>query len=275
MASFKMENDVAAVVIDEHASEIHSFVNKETGLEYMWNGDSKFWAGRNPTLFPLVGTTWDNLLHIDGKEYPMGRHGFTRRSDFTCIRHSDEEVVMELHQNEETLKQYPFAFTLRVTYTLKGAELTIAYEVINDNEQVMPFNFGLHPAFRCPIDQKDWFEDYYVEFSDEESFEVNGKKYEHVKKYELNSEELAKTVIINDPKSSWASLTNGKHGVKVGCAGYRWLALWSVNAPLVAIEPWYSHMDFEKLEIPFEKREGTMFLAPHDKFDTSYTITVY
>ena len=96
MASFEMKNDAAKVVIDEHASEIHSFINAKTGLEYMWQGDPKFWKGRNPTLFPMVGSTWDKILHIDGKEYKTGNHGFTRNSDFTCVSHTDDQIVMEL-----------------------------------------------------------------------------------------------------------------------------------------------------------------------------------
>ena len=59
MASFTMQNDKVTVVIDEQASEIHSFKNNKTGIEYMWQGDPAFWKGRNPTLFPMVGSTWD------------------------------------------------------------------------------------------------------------------------------------------------------------------------------------------------------------------------
>ena len=80
MSSFVLKNDKACVVIDEHASEIHSFKLLETGFEYMWQGDPAYWSGRNPTLFPLVGTTWDNKLRIGGKEYTLKQqHGFVRR----------------------------------------------------------------------------------------------------------------------------------------------------------------------------------------------------
>ena len=74
MAQFILENYEARVVIDEHASEIHSFTDKDTDNEYMWQGDPAYWAGRNPTLFPMVGATWDKILHINGKEYKTGNH---------------------------------------------------------------------------------------------------------------------------------------------------------------------------------------------------------
>ena len=78
----------------------------------MWQGDPAFWAGRNPTLFPMVGSTWNKEIHIDGNVYHMGNHGFARNSDFTCVFHDDTRIVMELKDSEETLKQYPFKFTL-------------------------------------------------------------------------------------------------------------------------------------------------------------------
>ena len=59
MASFTIQNTQAGVTVDEHASEIHSFCDIETDNEYMWQGDPKYWTGRNPTLFPMVGSTWD------------------------------------------------------------------------------------------------------------------------------------------------------------------------------------------------------------------------
>ena len=162
MALFEIKNEKALVTVDEHASEIHSFCDVTTDNEYMWQGDPKFWAGRNPTLFPMVGSTWDKKLHINGKEYVTGNHGFTRHSDFTCIEHTDNTIVMELKDNEETLKEYPFHFTMHITYTLEGKTLKVSYDITNENDCDMPFNFGLHPAFNCPSVGGN-FEDYYIE----------------------------------------------------------------------------------------------------------------
>ena len=107
MASYSMSNQEVQVVIDEHASEIHSFRDLSTGIEYMWQGDAAYWKGRNPSLFPLVGTTWDKILHIGGKEYPLKQqHGFLRRSDFTCVEHTDSRIIMEFRDNEETKEEY-------------------------------------------------------------------------------------------------------------------------------------------------------------------------
>ncbi|MCR5794915.1 MAG: aldose 1-epimerase family protein [Solobacterium sp.] len=275
MAAFVIENELVRAVIDEHASEIHSFVNKETGIEYMWQGDPAFWSGRNPTLFPMVGSTWDKKLHIDGKEYVTGNHGFTRRSEFTCVEHDDSHVVMELKSSEATLKEYPFAFTLRILYELTGNKMNITYTIKNENEREMPFNFGLHPAFNCPIEKDRSFNDYHIAFSNHETFTWLDTTVDNSTELALDPEALAKTIIITDPKSSEASLTDGKHGVTVSCVGYKWLAFWSPNAPFVCIEPWHSHTDFDKVECEFKDREGTLTLDAGKTFTTAYSIKIW
>lgn len=275
MALFEIKNEKALVSVDEHASEIHSFCDVATDNEYMWQGDPKFWAGRNPTLFPMVGSTWDKKLHINGKEYVTGNHGFTRNSDFTCIEHTDNTIVMELKDNEETFKEYPFHFTMHITYTLEGKTLKVSYDITNENDCDMPFNFGLHPAFNCPSDGGN-FEDYYIELERAETSDFNVTHVKDCTRIKLDREELANTIILQDPKSTKATLTNGKHGVTVGFEGYRWLAFWSKeNAPFVCIEPWYSHTDFFEVKVPFEQREGTIILKSHDKFHADYTITIF
>lgn len=274
MAEFVLENYEARVVIDEHASEIHSFVDKDTDNEYMWQGDPKFWSGRNPTLFPMVGATWDKTLHINGKEYHTGNHGFARRSDFTCVEHDEKHCIMELKDNEATKEEYPFSFTLRIEYLLEGRKLFIYYTIKNDSEIDMPFNFGLHPAFNCPTDGGS-FEDYYLELNHPETFDWLDTHLKNETRIALDRDALQNTIIIKDPKSTEASLTNGHHGVTVGFHGYPWLAFWSPHAPFVCIEPWYSHTDFEKVEVPFEKREGTLTLKPQETFEASYTIRIW
>ena len=77
MSEFTITNDAVTLSVSTKASEIHAF-HKNGGREWMWQGDPQFWSGRNPTLFPLVGSTYDKKLHIDGKTYAIGNHGFAR-----------------------------------------------------------------------------------------------------------------------------------------------------------------------------------------------------
>ena len=277
MAVFRIENDLAAAEVTEHASEITSFTDKTTGIEHMWQGDPAFWAGRNPTLFPMVGSTWNKEVVIGGKTYHMGNHGFTRNSDFTCVSHTEDTIVMELKDSEATLAQYPFRFTLRITYQLSGKTLTVSYEIKNENDCEMPFNFGLHPAFRCPMKEGENQCDYHLELNEEETFtSLQGEKISEGKTLELNREKLEQTILVTAPKTTRTVLTNGESKVTVSAEGYEWLAFWSAknNAPFICIEPWHSHADFFEVNVPFEKREGTIILPAGEIFRTSYAITV-
>ena len=139
----------------------------------------------------------------------------------------------------------------------------------------MPFNFGLHPAFNCPVEPDKSFDDYHIEFSAPETFEWLSTNVENCKELSLDREALAATIIITDPASSEASLTDGTHGVRVSCVGYKWLAFWSPNAPFVCIEPWHSHTDFTEVKVPFEEREGTLKLEAGKTFTTAYSIQIF
>lgn len=273
MSSYIIQNDEVLVEVDEHASEIHSFKDLKTGIEYMWNGDPAYWTGRNPTLFPMVGSTWDKLLHIKGKTYATGNHGFARHSDFTCVKHDEKEIVMELKDNEETLQQYPYHFTMDIHYVLAGRTLQITYDITNDNEEGMPFHFGLHPAFRVPMGEGS-FEDYHLEFDAPQNFRWLSTRMQDENVLKLDREALAKTIIIHHPNGSHVSLTNGTHGATVDYSAFEWLAFWSPHAPFVCLEPWLSHTDFGRVDTSYDKRDGTHWIEKQDTFHVSYSVTV-
>lgn len=144
----------------------------------------------------------------------------------------------------------------------------------------MPFNFGLHPAFNCPLQAEEKFEDYRIEFSNDETlkgifgpFSLNNENKMNLN-YAVFDEN--KTICFENPKSSYVTLTNGEHGVKVSIVGYRWLAFWTKpNASFMCIEPWHGHGDFNETQISFEEREGTIQLEPNKSYLTSYSIEIY
>ena len=274
MSSYIIQNEKMLVEVDEHASEIHSFKDLETGIEYMWNGNPAYWSGRNPTLFPMVGSTYDKLLHIKGKTYATGNHGFARHSDFTCVRHDDHEIVMELLDSEETLKQYPYHFTMDIHYVLQDRTLTITYDITNENEEGMPFHFGLHPAFNVPMDQTKKYEDYQLVFDTPQNFLWKKTVMKDETVLKLNPDVLADTIIIHHPHGTKVSLTDGTHGVTVDYSAFEWLAFWSPHAPFVCIEPWLSHADYGRVDTSYDKRDGTHFIEKHDTFHVSYSVTV-
>ena len=102
----KLENASAVVTFCEKGAEIASFINKENGLQYMWQGEEAYWTGKNPTLFPMVGNTYTKTYEINGKKYAMKNHGLLRYVDFTCIKaneHLGGTAAERYHLHRERL----------------------------------------------------------------------------------------------------------------------------------------------------------------------------
>ena len=271
-----IKNEIAQIEFKNTGAEITSFKLKNNDTEFMWQGDAKYWSGRNPILFPMVGSTYDKILHIDGKEFTMDNHGFCRKVDFKCEGSTENSITFSYEANDITLKQYPYDFKISVTYTLIGAKCLISYDIDNRGNDEMPFNFGLHPAFNCPIDPTMKFTDYRVDFAC-----IENQDFNHV----LNNEDKINldhelfvanpTLFFKNTNSPYITLTDGKYSVKVECAGYRYLAIWTPSdAPFVCLEPWHSKGDFEKVVCEFKDREGTLILKPKTSFTTQYSIEI-
>lgn len=286
----KLENERYEVIFTTTGGEIQSFTDKQTGIQYMWQGDEIYWSGKNPGLFPIVGNTYTKDYEIDGKTYAMKNHGLIRYADLQVKHISEDTVIMELESSEEQLQQYPFPFHYEVIYRLEKNTLVITYRITNTGTKDMPFTFGLHPGFRCPLCEEETFEDYIIRFSNPETMEqlVFDKQFQTP--YTLESRQLQTipcdyslferyaTLIYKHPKSAYVSLEGPKgHGVEVSIAGYPYFAIWTPkkNAPFLCLEPWYGHADYSKVDVAFTNREGMMSLSAGKTFTTSYTIKVY
>lgn len=267
-----LENEVAYLKISTKAAEITSFINKANAKEYMWQGNPKFWSGRNPILFPQVGNMWKKSYEAKGKTYKMGNHGFARHSEFTLVSQNDNQIILELKDNEDTYNEYPYHFNLKVSYTLVGLRLNIDYQITNLDEDVMPFGFGLHPAFNCPIDNTENYEDYHIKFDQKEEHElVQGDILPLTRDLFIKSP----TVLLKGHNSNEVTLTNNKHSLKVGVKDFDILAIWTPSdAPFVCIEPWMSIGDTKESHIDFEKREYMLRLNPNCKYNKGYFIEI-
>ena len=52
---YKLENKILSVSIAAKGAELQDIYNKETQLNYLWEGNPIFWSKRSPILFPIVG----------------------------------------------------------------------------------------------------------------------------------------------------------------------------------------------------------------------------
>lgn len=160
-----LENEFLRVCVTSKGAELQSIVGKADGTEYLWQGDEIYWSCRATVIFPVCGRTFGGSYLYRGKRYEMGCHGLARYGDFTVTEKSATSVSLHLTDSEETRRIYPFAFSLTVTYTLTGNELTTAFLVENTGDDVLPFAEGGHPGFNVPFVPGTTFEDYRLTFS--------------------------------------------------------------------------------------------------------------
>lgn len=147
---FTISNDHLCATVSEMGAELQSLRDKQTGHEYLWQGDARWWGGRSPILFPIVGGLWNGCYRIDGHETKLQKHGFVRRQPWHCTLHEAGRVRMEYDGSEADYALFPFRFNLAVTYTLDGRRLKAEFEVKNLDERDMYFQLGGHPALNLP-----------------------------------------------------------------------------------------------------------------------------
>lgn len=154
-----IENEHLKVEIDSLGAEVKSVVRKSDNKQLWWEGDEKYWNGSSPILFPACGGLWNGQYEWKGATYQMPKHGFVKAMEWECLgettfKEEDEEAVMmlfEVRETEETLKAYPFHFSLQLRYILRGTSLTCVYTVANlEEDSVMPYQIGGHPAIALP-----------------------------------------------------------------------------------------------------------------------------
>lgn len=229
-----------------------------SGTEYLWDGNAEYWADRALNLFPYIGRLTEGSYTMHGKKYSMGIHGFAASSLFRITGQSENSITYSLCADEETLKQYPFDFSLDVAYSLVESRIIITYKVTNRDRQTMYFGIGGHPGFRVPLEEGLTFEDYYLEFAErcqpfrvgmsEDCF-VNGQdevlELEEGRILKLHHGLFDHDAIILKNMASEIRLKSGRSRkeVVVRYPDMPYLGIWhapGTNAPYVCIEPWSS-----------------------------------
>jgi galactose mutarotase-like enzyme len=148
--SHQISNEFISVDVSSLGAEMQALTARD-GRSYLWNGDATFWTGRSPILFPIVGRAPDDQLVIGGKSYPMGQHGFARRSEFVLAASNATMTRHELPASDATKAVYPFDFLLAVEHRVEGRAVTVTADVSNRGDTPMPFGLGFHSAFVWPL----------------------------------------------------------------------------------------------------------------------------
>lgn len=150
MANIRIGNDHLSVEISPLGAEMQSIVTGD-GQSWLWDGDAAFWSGRSPVLFPIVGKAPNDHVSIEGHRYPMGQHGFARRSEFELVATGPDHCLFELRSSQSSSSIFPFDFTLALEHRVEGRGVVVTAEVSNADHRPMPFGIGFHPAFVWPL----------------------------------------------------------------------------------------------------------------------------
>jgi galactose mutarotase-like enzyme len=287
---FVIANDRVRLAVDARGAEPVSLQTVQDPLEFLWQGEARYWGRQAPVLFPIVGALKDNRYTFNGRTYEMGQHGFARDSRFEMIEATEGRLTFLLRETPESLKKFPFPFELYTTYTLQGRAVRIDRRVVNPGDGTLWFSIGEHPGFNCPLFAGEGLEDYYLEFDREESLErrflensLLTEKREPFLSGERTvtlSADLFKrgAVILGNCKSGAVSLKSRHHSRKVTVTleGYPYLGIWSPakGAPFVCLEPWQGIASPEESDGDLTRKPAMISLAPGKEFQCGYNIMV-
>ncbi|TGE19807.1 aldose 1-epimerase family protein [Hymenobacter elongatus] len=293
--TYFLENDQCRVAVQAHGAELCSLVRKDlpdtAPLEYMWPADPAVWGRHAPVLFPIVGRLPQDTYQHQGQEYRLPQHGFARDREFALVRQTPEELTFELRADAASRVLYPFDFVLRITYQLRGATLTVRWEVHNpDAAADLLFSIGAHPAFRCPLLPEEKFEDYSFQFDHPVSVEryllaeglLTGETEPLLRQqaelpltYALFAQDALVLKQFDFTHLTLRHATSGR-AVRMRFDGFPYLGLWtkSAGAGFVCIEPWQGIAGSVGEPVELADKEGILTLAPGQRYTADYSITV-
>ncbi|KHD45497.1 aldose 1-epimerase family protein [Streptococcus hongkongensis] len=300
--ALELKNDDLRLSFKEIGGELSSIKDKD-GLEYLWQGDAKYWNGQAPVLFPICGSLRHNKTLYGAnaaslKEGEMPRHGLVRKLPFIGEKLSDNQVAFTLVSTDDMYHNYPYHFELSTVYTLIEKTITVAYQLKNlETVYDMPFTIGAHPAFNCPLVDNEHYEDYYLEFSERENctsatviaetglvdsadrqpFLAGDNKLNL--DYSLFKDD---TIVLDQLASKTVSLKSKNHqkGLSLNLLDFPNLILWSTanKGPFIALEPWCGMSTSETESDYFEEKQNMQFLEPYIQnrkvASYSYEITI-
>ena len=286
MTAGKKMDDARAQSVSIESAELRATISRlgaelvglrdSNGSDYLWNGDPAWWSGHAPILFPIVGEVRGGVLKVDGKLYPIGRHGFARGSMFEVVRAERTRCGFQLCANDQTRAHYPFEFVLDVDYEVVGRQLRLQAAVTNRGADVMPVSLGFHPGFRWPLVPGVPREAYAISFEKPEDKPIRRLASNllaaeavpspvHDRKLGLRDALFINDALIFDRLNSRRVTYGASTGpsIEVQFAGIPHLGIWSKpGAGFVCIEPWQGFASPEDFDGELKDKPGMTLVAP-------------
>lgn len=281
MSLVSIHNDSITVTISTLGAELQSMVD-QNGVERLWQGDAAFWSGRAPILFPVAGGFREDCYELEGKRYPMPKHGFARKVEWQLAEHSENSAAFTMsHQTEG----FPFVYEFRASYMLSGGSLLVGYTVTNRDASAFYYSVGAHEAYATP----EGIEQHEIAFDELEQLDnyvLDGnlllhqpvKMAENVKTLPLKTEYFAvDALVFRTLKSRGVTLKSKLHDrkIRVDFPEHDTLMFWTKpGAGYICIEPWCNAPDFVDADFRIDHKPGFIRLAPGETATRRHTITI-
>ena len=285
-----ISNGILTASFSELGGELISLC--KNGVEYMHDGNPRYWKSIAPVMFPICGRLWDGKYTYCGKEYEMNLHGFIRNVSLQMTEKGDGEIVFCYESGEESRKQYPFDFLFKITYTLSGSTLRTAFTVENRTDGEMLFSLGGHPGFRLPLEGKGEFTDCYVEFSSPSpARRINfSPTCYRIGNDGLYAGEGLKTIALchelfdddaiflyDTAKSVTLRSRAASSAIRMDFDGFKYVGLWhapKTDANYVCIEPWTGSPAYEGRIDDLATKEDITRLDRGEVFSAAFSVTI-
>ncbi|MBB6461136.1 aldose 1-epimerase family protein [Flammeovirga kamogawensis] len=288
-----LENAVLQVKISRDGAELHSIYHKQHQHEYLWQADKNVWGRHAPVLFPIVGQVEDGVYEVDGITYKLPQHGFARDMEHKLITQDELSCIFELRFNHETMEKYPYKFVFRTIYEIKNNKLSISYQVDNLDTEEIYFSVGAHPGFNTDFIKDTSFEDYTIEFSEQEEFQQllldDGLRSGAIKENALNGSKFLPlhydtfkddALIFDHFKSEYLDIFTKRdesRKLRIGFKNWPLLGIWTPvgkEANFVCIEPWYGVADLRDESHDFKEKYANQKLPEGETFGCTFTVEI-
>ena len=274
MQYFELSNRQLRVRVCSLGAELQSMYSTERNMEYIWQPGAEIFDHHSLLLFPNAGRIADNRIIVDGKPYPAMMHGFAKDMEFTAAECTPERMVLELTDNEDTRRYFPFAFRFQVVFTLREDTLLQQFIVTNRGSVPLYYCLGAHPGFFCPMTEGESADDYVLSFDvpqnldrlelEEKSRLLTGRKIPYL----VNEREIALNehffdrgpLLFENMRAKTITLKSLRSGhfMELGVENFGWLCLWGApeKMSVICIEPWSGTSDRMDSDHIWEKKPG-------------------
>jgi len=284
----RLHSGAAEAVIAARGAELQSL--RLGGHDLLWDA-GPLWPRHAPLLFPIVGRLKSDVLRLEGRVFPMPRHGFARDRDFTLLEGTATTCTAELRDDAATRAAYPFSFVLRVAYTLISASLRMDLALHNPGDRPLPASLGLHPAFRWPLAQGSAKTAHRLVFPADEPgplrrLTTDGLLDPTPRPNPIQGSVLPldeplfaqDALIFLEPRSrSLRFEAEGGPALSLRWEGFPHLGVWAKPDPgpaFLCLEPWEGHADPADWDGDFTAKPGGFLLAPGATRRWNLTIAV-